>query len=119
MNAHRSAQSLTRRGALKQFARGLARLILAATVCCLPSARATAAQQAYVKASNTGGPLPGIFSGDFFGLTVAVSGDTMVIGAPDESSNATGVNGDQNDNSAYASGARTEIQSDQTPSKKQ
>ncbi len=56
------------------------------------------AQQAYVKASNTG-------EGDYFGTSVAISGDTMVIGAGGESSNATGVNGDQNNNNAPGSGA--------------
>jgi len=55
------------------------------------------AQQAYLKASNTGAL-------DDFGA-VAVSGDTMVVGAPGESSNATGVNADQSDNSAPESGA--------------
>src|SRR5205807_6257047 len=34
-----------------------------------------------------------------------ISGDTVVVGAPGESSNATGVNGNQNDNSAFFSGA--------------
>ena len=42
-------------------------------------------QQAYVKASNTG-------SGDAFGSSVAISGDTMAVGAPGEASNAVGVN---------------------------
>ena len=51
------------------------------------------AQQAYVKASNTG-------LGDEFGYSVAVSGDTVVVGAAYESSNATGINGDQDDDSA-------------------
>jgi FG-GAP repeat len=55
-------------------------------------------QQAYLKASNTG-------AGDFFGEYVAISGDTVVIGAPSESSAATGVNGNQADNSATESGA--------------
>ena len=55
-------------------------------------------QQAYLKASNTG-------AGDFFGYSVAVSGDTVVIGAYGEASNATGVNGNQSDNSAGESGA--------------
>lgn len=54
-------------------------------------------QQAYVKASNTG-------AGDSFGV-VAVSGDTVVVGAPSEDSHAAGVNGNQSDNSAAASGA--------------
>lgn len=56
------------------------------------------AQQAYVKATNTGG-------GDYFGFSVALSGDTMVIGANQEDSNAVGVNGNQISNSASNSGA--------------
>ena len=55
-------------------------------------------QQAYLKASNTG-------VGDQFGYSVAVSNDTIVVGARGESSAATGVNGDQNDNSASNAGA--------------
>ena len=62
-------------------------------------------QQAYLKASNTGGPLPGESIGDGFGWSVAVSGDTVLVGAPYEDSNATGVNGNQSNNSAYSSGA--------------
>ncbi len=55
-------------------------------------------QQAYLKASNPNGT-------DNFGLSVDISGDTIVVGAPSEDSNATGVNGNQLDNSASASGA--------------
>lgn len=55
-------------------------------------------QQAYLKASNTE-------AGDFFGESVSVSGDTIVVGAETEDSNATGVNGDQSDNSASIAGA--------------
>ena len=55
-------------------------------------------QQAYLKASNTDG-------GDNFGIAVAISGDTIVVGAHMEASNATGVNGDQGNNSALGSGA--------------
>lgn len=55
-------------------------------------------QQAYVKASNTG-------SGDRFGYSVAISGDTIVVGAFNEDSSATGVNGNQADNSTANSGA--------------
>jgi len=55
-------------------------------------------QQAYLKASNTD-------PDDFFGSSVAISGDTVVVGAPGESSGATGVNGDGADNSAGRSGA--------------
>ncbi len=53
-------------------------------------------QQAYLKASNAGG---------LFGAAVAISGDTIVIGAPNEASNAKGVNGNQADTSALGSGA--------------
>lgn len=58
------------------------------------------AQQAYVKASNTGAE-------DAFGLGVALSGDgnTLAVGAAGEDSNATGIGGDQADNSATNSGA--------------
>ena len=55
-------------------------------------------QQAYLKASNTG-------AGDSFGYSVAISGDTVVVGAYGEASNATGVNGNQGDNSAAHAGA--------------
>jgi len=55
-------------------------------------------QQAYLKASNNG-------SNDLFGSAVAISGDTVVVGAPSESSNATGVNGNAADNSSGSSGA--------------
>jgi len=56
------------------------------------------AQQAYLKASNTD-------IADSFGESVAISGDTVVVGATGEGSNATGVNGDQLDNSAQGAGA--------------
>ena len=55
-------------------------------------------QQAYIKASNTD-------ANDQFGVSVAISGDTVVVGALGEGSNATGVNGDENNNSAQWSGA--------------
>jgi hypothetical protein len=56
------------------------------------------AQQAYLKASNTG-------AYTWFGESVAVSGDTVVVGARWEASSATGVNGNQSDNSAWGAGA--------------
>jgi hypothetical protein len=56
------------------------------------------AQQGYLKASNTS-------AGDFFGLSVALSGDTLVVGAYEEDSNAIGVGGDQGNNNAPNSGA--------------
>ncbi len=54
------------------------------------SSTGTWSQQAYIKASNTQG-------GDTFGNYVAISGDgnTFVVSAPNEDSNATGINGDQ------------------------
>jgi hypothetical protein len=57
-------------------------------------------QQAYVKASNTE-------SSDQFGYSVSLSGDgdTLAVGANLEASSATGINGDQNDNSALGAGA--------------
>jgi hypothetical protein len=57
-------------------------------------------QQVYVKASNTGWA-------DRFGTSVALSGngDTLAVGANSEDSNATGVDGDQDDDSATQSGA--------------
>jgi len=58
----------------------------------------TWSQQAYLKASNTD-------PRDWFGQAVAISGDTLVIGAERESSSATGVDGDQNNNSVGLSGA--------------
>jgi len=55
-------------------------------------------QQAYLKASNTD-------AGDFFGGAIAISGDTVVVGAIGERSNATGVNGDETDDSLAGAGA--------------
>jgi hypothetical protein len=62
-------------------------------------------QQAYIKASNTvlGMENPG--RGDEFGWSVALHGDTLAVGAVLEDSGATGINGDQSDNSVDSSGA--------------
>ncbi len=59
-------------------------------------------QQAYVKASNTG-------SGDYFGYSVALSADgvTLAVGAAGEASAATGVGGDQANNSALGTARST------------
>jgi hypothetical protein len=56
--------------------------------------------QAYIKASNTDSP-------DYFGRSMALSGDgnTLAVGAPIESSNATGIGGNQVDDSFSGSGA--------------
>ncbi len=58
----------------------------------------TWSQQAYLKASNPG-------ANDLFGVSVAIAGDTVVVGASVEDSSATGVDGDQGDDSAVNSGA--------------
>lgn len=55
-------------------------------------------QRAYIKASNAD-------SNDLFGYAVALSGDTLAIGAYLEDSYARGVDRDQGDNSADGSGA--------------
>jgi hypothetical protein len=55
-------------------------------------------QQAYIKASNAG-------SGDRFGNSVSLSGDTLAVGAYREQSNATVINGDESDNSLTEAGA--------------
>ena len=55
-------------------------------------------QQAYIKASNAE-------ADDLFGYSVSLSGDTLVVGALGEDSNATGIDGDQNNNDASTSGA--------------
>lgn len=58
------------------------------------------AQQAYIKASNTG-------AGDMFGNAVSLSddGNTLVVGAVQEASGASGVGANQLDDSAFAAGA--------------
>jgi hypothetical protein len=58
------------------------------------------AQQAYLKASNAGGS-------DMFGLSLAISrdGNTLAVAAPWEASAATGVNGNQHDDSIPQAGA--------------
>lgn len=57
-------------------------------------------QQAYLKASN-----PDV--DDSFGIDVSLSsdGNTLAVSADDESSSASGINGDQSDNSAVSAGA--------------
>jgi hypothetical protein len=66
-------------------------------------------QEAYIKAPNTyGGFFDGDeFVGDSFGSSVAISEDgrTLAVGSKWESSSATGVNGDLDDDSRWRSGA--------------
>jgi hypothetical protein len=56
------------------------------------------AQSAYFKAGSSG-------ANDRFGATVSLSGSFLAVGAPRESSAATGVNGDQSDDNLSRSGA--------------
>jgi hypothetical protein len=51
----------------------------------------TWSQQAYVKASNANAQ-------NIFGWSVSLSGNTLAVGAPNEKSCATGINGNQSDN---------------------
>jgi|GEM_PF-2866222 len=57
-------------------------------------------QEVYLKASNAG-------SGDSFGYAIAISsdGNTLVVGAHLEDSNATGIDGNGENNAAHDSGA--------------
>ena len=55
-------------------------------------------QSVYAKASNTR-------TSASFGISVALSLDTLAVGAYGESSNATGINGNQADMSALGAGA--------------
>ncbi len=57
-------------------------------------------QQAYIKASNAE-------ANDNFGFSISLSadGNTLAVGANSESSNATGINGNQLDNNAASAGA--------------
>jgi PKD domain/FG-GAP repeat len=65
-------------------------------------------QQAYIKASNPGGEIfvgDSIWYGDSFGSSVAISGDTLAVGARSEQSCASGINGDQTNNGCIGEGA--------------
>ena len=60
----------------------------------------TWSQAAYVKASNTG-----TTDGFGFGLALTMDGSMLVVGAPSESSAATGIGGTQANDGASRSGA--------------
>ena len=62
-------------------------------------------QQAYLKASNTG-------ANDYFGTSVAVAGNTIVVGALGESSSTTGVNSVPNQAASQSGAAFVFIRSD-------
>ena len=76
----------------------------------LASSIAEVRQVAYLKAANPdigdhfacGGSLPGHMGN---ALVISGDGNTVAVGAPHESSGASGINGDQNDNDAGQSGA--------------
>ena len=55
-------------------------------------------QEAYIKASNTG-------YNDYFGYSISLAQDILAVGAPGESSGATGINGDGTSNDLTESGA--------------
>lgn len=73
-------------------------LLVAVLACCCSYTHAVISQQAYIKASNTD-------DFDFFGNSLAISGNTLVVAAFEEQSAATGINGDENDNSLSRAGA--------------
>ena len=75
-------------------------MALAGAVYVFERSSSTWTQRAYVKASNSG-------DGDHFGCSVALSqdGKTLAVGARTEESNATGVNGDENNDGALYAGA--------------
>lgn len=66
----------------------------------------TWSQPVFLKALDPiGAPALPANYGDRFGESVAISGDTVVVGAPREDSGASGVDGDATDNSALDRGA--------------
>ena len=64
----------------------------------------TWSQQAYLKASQ-------VTANDQFGVSVAVSGDTVVVGAPQEDSSSTSINGTPNESAPNAGAAYVFVRS--------
>lgn len=94
MNSTRNTSPISR-----GVSTGACALLIGAFCNATPSPQiGTLAQEAYIKASN-----PGEF--DVFGTSMAVSGNTLVVGAPREDSNALGVDGDQANDLAVDAGA--------------
>ena len=60
-------------------------------------------QQAYVKSSNTGGPVVGYQFG--YALSLSSDGSTLAVSQTSDPSNATGINGNQKNTAAPDSGA--------------
>src|SRR5256885_8119 len=92
---------------LSLFLAGLAIVFARATGIAQNGSAPQLKQVAYIKASNT--EMDDHFGngGTLEGHAVSLSGDgsTLAVGAPYESSAAKGINGNQNDNSLYSSGA--------------
>ena len=70
------------------------------------------AQQAYLKANNSWNGIKG--AGDAFGTSVAVSGETVVVGAPGEDSSTTGVNSTADEDASGAGAAYVFVRSGTT-----
>lgn len=89
---------------------GLATQIDGQTPSSAPLTGAQLRQLAYLKASNAEASdhlgCAGVLDGHAgYGAAISGDGNTVVIGAPHESSSARGINGNQNDNSLFAAGA--------------
>lgn len=67
-------------------------------VCVTAPIGAQVVQEAYIKASY-------LAEGEYFGQTVAISGNTMIVGARGESGGARGINGDEQRKTRPSSGA--------------
>ncbi len=65
---------------------------------CSTAAITSWSEQAFLTASNSR-------PNNLFGAALAVAGDTLAVRSPGESSDATGIDGDQNDTSAPNAGA--------------
>jgi FG-GAP repeat len=87
INGNQSDRSMPGAGAVYVFAR----------------ARAVWSQQAYLKSSNTGGPVVGYQFG--YAVSLSSDGSTLAVSETSDPSNATGINGDQKNTSAPDSGA--------------
>ncbi|HBH78647.1 MAG TPA: hypothetical protein DDY39_02365 [Nitrospira sp.] len=72
--------------------------LIAPALVSLPVAEGSGPKRLCIERANTE-------HGDLFGISVALHGDTLAVGASGEDSAATGINGDGANNSASASGA--------------
>ena len=87
INGNQSDRSMPGAGAVYVFAR----------------AGAAWSQQAYLKSSNTGGPVVGYQFG--YAVSLSSDGSTLAVSETSDPSNATGINGDQKNTGAPDSGA--------------